>query len=66
MNQYAYMERKFTGADNITVTAESTNSSEPPVWRGANGAAAPEEDDSTGSGEDDGESHSKTSPDDLR
>ena len=45
--------------------AESTNSSETTSVAGANGAAAPEEDDSTGSGEDDGESHSKTSPDDL-
>ncbi|MEI3282604.1 MAG: hypothetical protein V8R61_07820 [Enterocloster sp.] len=65
MNQYAYMERNLTGANNITVTAESTNSSETTSVAGANGAAAPEEDDSTGSGEDDGESHSKTSPDDL-
>lgn len=65
MNQYAYMERNLTGANNITVTAESTNSSETTSVAGANGAAAPEEDDSTGSGENDGESHSKTSPDDL-
>lgn len=65
MNQYAYMERNLTGANNITVTAESTNSSETTSVAGANGAAAPEEDDSTGSGEDDGESHSKPSPDDL-
>ena len=65
MNQYAYMERNLTGANNITVTAESTNSSETTSVAGANGATAPKEDDSTGSGEDDGESHSKTSPDDL-
>lgn len=65
MNQYAYMERNLTGANNITVTAESTNSSETTSVAGANGAAAPEEDDSAESGEDDGESHSKTSPDDL-
>lgn len=66
MNQYAYMERNLSGANNITVTAESTNSSETTSIAGANGASAPEEDDdSDGSGDSDGESHSKTSPDEL-
>lgn len=66
MNQYAYMERNLSGADNITVTAESTNSSETTSIAGANGASAPEEDDdSDDSGDSDGESHSKTSPDEL-
>ena len=35
MNQYAYMERNLTGANNITVTAESTNSSETTSVAGA-------------------------------
>ena len=66
MNQYAYMERNLSGANNITVTAESTNSSETTSIAGANGASAPEEDDDfDGSGDSDGESHSKTSPDEL-
>ena len=66
LHQYAYMERGISKSRNISVKAESGNSTETVSIAGANGAAAPKDDeDSSGSSEDSDSQSSKSSPDAL-
>ncbi len=62
LHQYAYMNRKVTGAKDISVKAESGNSAETISIAGANGADAPSEDDSNSDSSDDSDPQS---PDNL-
>ena len=66
LHQYAYMERRISKSRNISVKAESGNSTETVSIAGANGAAAPKDDEgSSGSNEDSDSQSSKSSPDAL-
>lgn len=66
LHQYAYMERGISKSRNISVKAESGNSTETVSIAGANGAAAPKDDEgSSGSTEDSDSQSSKSSPDAL-